>query len=115
MNPKDKIGVTKVALELVPATSMIYEALAMADGARKYGPYNWRENEVQANIYIGAALRHINAWYNGEEVAEDSGVHHLGHAKACLGIILDSLECGKLVDNRPLPAPVGDLLKRNQR
>ncbi len=114
-NPKDQYGKAKVAMELVPATSIIYEALAMADGANKYGPYNWRENEVRAGIYIGAAMRHLSAWYNGEENAEDSGVSHLGHAKACLGIIIDAMECEKLVDDRPVQAPVSELLTKNTK
>ncbi len=114
-NPKDQYGKAKVAMELVPATSIIYEALAMADGAAKYGPYNWRENDVRASIYIGAAMRHLSAWYNGEENAQDSGVNHLGHAKACLGIIIDAMECGKLVDDRPIEAPVSKLLDKKTK
>lgn len=113
-NPKDKIGIKKVPLNLVPATSKIYQALAMQDGARKYGPYNWRDNKVQADIYIAALYRHIDAWYNGENHAEDSGVHHLGHALACLGILVDALETGNLIDNRPTSAPIGDILKRHE-
>ena len=42
-NPKKAHGDLKVPLQLVPASSIVYEALAMEDGAEKYGPYNWRE------------------------------------------------------------------------
>lgn len=73
----------------------------MADGARKYGPYNWRGNAVVARIYIDAAMRHLLAWLEGEETAEDSGVHHLGHAMACCAILLDAQETGNLIDDRP--------------
>ncbi len=102
-NPKDRIGLTKVPLHLVPVAGLIHEALAMKDGAAKYGPHNWREHEVLSTIYVAAAMRHIMAWFDGEELAEDSRVHHLGHAKACLGIILDAMENEKLKDDRPLP------------
>jgi hypothetical protein len=82
------------------------------DGARKYGPYNWREEGVSAVTYVSAAMRHLRDWLDGEEEAPDSGVHHLGHAVACLAIILDSIEVGNLVDDRPLPAPTGAIFER---
>jgi len=73
----------------------------MMDGAGKYSSYNWRDNKVQADIYVDACMRHLLAWFEGEEFAEDSGCHHLGHARACLGILLDAQATGNLVDNRP--------------
>lgn len=72
------------------------------DGADKYGAYNWRAKQVQADVYVDAALRHITAWFEGEELAQDSKVHHLGHAIACCAILLDAQETGNLVDNRPV-------------
>jgi len=111
-NPKDLLGMKKVPLSLVPPSSTIYQALAMKDGARKYGPYNWRANAVIASIYIDAAKRHLDAWFDGEGDADDSGVPHLGHALACVGIIVDAYESGNLIDNRPLPGPAARLLKK---
>lgn len=84
----------------------------MADGARKYGPYNWRTKRVTASIYIDAALRHITAWFDGEELAEDSGIPHLGHARASLAILIDALETGNLNDDRPLPGAAAALIAR---
>lgn len=112
MNPKDLLGMKKVPLSLVPPASLIYQALAMKDGAAKYGPYNWRENKVIAMIYIDACMRHLQSWIDGEEVATDSGVPHLAHALACLGIIVDAKETGNLVDNRPKPGAAPALLER---
>lgn len=111
-NPKDRLGAKKVSLNLVPASSIIYQALAMEDGARKYGPYNWRENKVIASIYIAAAMRHLQSWQDGEEVAEDSQKPHLAHALACIGIIVDALETGNLVDDRPKPGAASALIKK---
>lgn len=111
-NPKDVLGVKKVQLNLVPASSIIYQALAMEDGAKKYGPYNWRENKVIASIYVAAAMRHLQQWHDGEELAEDSKKPHLAHALACLGIIVDAIETGNIVDDRPLPGAATALIAK---
>lgn len=112
-NPKDLIGVTKVPnLSVIPSASLIYEGLAMQDGAHKYGPMNWRTKKVVASIYIDACLRHVMAWYDGEEYASDSGKPHLGHAKACLGILADAIETGNLVDDRPVAGAAAVILER---
>jgi len=101
-NPKDLVGDTKVSLTKLPAVAIVHGAHAMMDGARKYGPYNWRAKKVVAHIYVDAALRHLTAWFEGEELAQDSKVHHLGHAIACCAILLDAQETGNLVDDRPV-------------
>ena len=82
----------------------------MANGAKKYGAYNWRETGVQASIYFEAAMRHLLAWWDGEERAEDSGVKHLAHSAACLAIIFDADSIGKLIDDRPTPGAAAKLL-----
>lgn len=104
VNPKDLLGAKKPDTTKIPTVAQYHEALAMMDGAGKYGPFNWRDNKVQASIYIAAAKRHLDLWFEGEEEAEDSGCHHLGHARACLGILLDALETGNLIDDRPVAA-----------
>lgn len=114
-NPKDLLGIKKVQLNLVPPSSIIYQALAMEDGAKKYGPYNWRENKVIASIYVAAAMRHLQQWYDGEELAADSQKPHLAHALACLGIIVDAKETGNLVDDRPLPGAASQLIARLEK
>lgn len=101
MNPKDVVGMKKVSFTKFPQIALLHGVHAMMDGARKYGPYNWREKAISASIYIDACIRHLNAWYDGEENAEDSGVHHLGHAMACIAILLDALETGNVIDDRP--------------
>jgi hypothetical protein len=78
----------------------MHESLAMLDGEWKYGYRNWREKDVRARIYINAAMRHLAAWAEGQERADDSKVHHLGHARACLGILLDAQANGNLIDDR---------------
>jgi hypothetical protein len=101
-NPKDLLGAKKISLTKFPMAGLLHGAHAMMDGANKYGPYNWREKSVQAHIYVDAALRHLTAWFEGEEIAQDSGVHHLGHAMACCAILLDAQAHKALIDDRPV-------------
>ena len=113
-NPKDVLAASeqRVLLHLIPSPALAHVAQALMDGARKYGPYNWREEGVSAVTYISATMRHLRDWLDGEEVAADSEVHHLGHAMACLAILLDAIEIENLVDDRPLPAPTAAIHER---
>jgi hypothetical protein len=88
-------------MHLIPPAAKIHLALALKNGAEKYGAYNWRDEEISATVYIAAAMRHLDAYLDGEDVAEDSGVHHIAHAMACCALILDGLECEQLIDDRP--------------
>lgn len=111
VNPKDLVAASgKVPIGLVPPALMIETAPAMANGGGKYGPYNWREKDVNMTVYIDAAIRHLFACRDGEDVAEDSGVDHLSHASACLAIIFDARGIGKLRDDRPVAGPSAKLL-----
>lgn len=111
-NPKTVYGKAKPAISLIPAPALLHMADAFADGARKYGPANWRIDPVSTTTYVDAAYRHIMAYFDGRErSAEDSGVHHLGHAAACLCILLDAEEQGTLVDDRPTAGATPQLIK----
>lgn len=101
VNPKDLFGSVKVSFTKVSAIALAHCAFAMMDGARKYGPYNWRAKPVIVSIYIDAAMRHILAFFEGERLASDSKAHHLGHAMACCAILLDAEAHGCLIDDRP--------------
>jgi hypothetical protein len=111
-NPKTAFGVKKVPLHLVPPSSIAYMAMAFADGAKKYGPYNWREKNISSSVYYAALQRHIQSWWDGEEIAEDSGEHHLAHALACIALIVDSKELGTLNDDRPAKGSMSNILKK---
>jgi hypothetical protein len=100
-NPKTAFGAKKIPLEYVPPSAIHALAEAFSDGAKKYGPYNWREKSISSSVYYGAALRHLTAWWDGEDIAEDSGIAHLHHAMACIGMLIDGKSVGKLNDNRP--------------
>lgn len=99
-NPKDLIGITKLRLDLIPSAATRPEAVVMALGAKKYGEWNWRANKVKASIYVAAARRHLMDWFDGQDIDPESGVSHLAHVRACMGILLDAEATGNLVDDR---------------
>lgn len=111
-NPKDAIGSDKLPLHLWPATATVHGSLALLDGAGKYGRSNFRAIGVRASIYYDACCRHLNAWFEGEDVAPDSGVHHLGHALACLAVLVDAMEAGELNDDRMFPGGYRAMVER---
>lgn len=110
-NPKQAYGDKKVPLQLIPPAALIYMGQALKEGARKYGAYNWRENDVEVMTYIGATMRHVAAYLDREDVDPESGNHHLAHALASLAILVDSIECGVSIDNRPPEGAAGKLIR----
>ena len=113
-NPKTASGVNKAPLHLVPPSALIALANAFKDGAKKYGPYNWRKKKISSSVYYAAHLRHMAAWWDGEDTAEDSGQSHIDHAMACLAMIKDGQSIGMLNDDRPPKGAAAELLKDAQ-
>lgn len=99
-NPKDLVGSDKLPIHLFPTTAIATGTVAMLNGALKYGRSNFRAVGVRSSIYYDAARRHLDAWFEGEEVDPDDGVPHLGAALACIAILVDSLAAGNLNDDR---------------
>ncbi len=114
-NPKDRAGARKPPLHLIPPAAEITESLVMALGAEKYGAFNWRSANIRASIYVAAARRHLLQWFDGQDDDPESGVSHLAHARACLGILLDALATGHLVDDRPPKGAAADLIEKFTR
>lgn len=100
-NPKDAVGTKKVPFSTVPAPVIGEIGLAMLEGARKYGRHNYRIAGVRASVYYDAALRHLMAWWEGEDIDPDSGLSHVTKALACLVVIRDAMRNGKWSDDRP--------------
>lgn len=52
-------------------------------GAEKYDAHNWRAGSAWSRYY-GAALRHLLAFWSGEDNDPETGRPHLAHALCCL-------------------------------
>ena len=114
-NPKDRIGQNKPPLHLIPPSAEIAESMVMALGAAKYGQCNWRTSPVRASVYISAAKRHLAQWLDGQDNDQESGVTHLAHARACMGILIDAEATGNMIDDRPPAGAAAELIERHTK
>ena len=99
-NPKTQYGEKKLKMSSTPVMPLQEMGKVFELGAKKYGRYNWRLHAVSATVYYDAALRHLMAWFEGEDTDPESGVSHLAHVMACMAILMDAQKNGKLKDNR---------------
>jgi hypothetical protein len=53
-------------------------------GAKKYAENNWQLVPDGKTRYYDAAMRHLEAWHNGELNDPETGLPHLAHAGCCL-------------------------------
>jgi hypothetical protein len=89
----------KIDLSLIPLISNIEHAKAFMVGEKKYGRYNYCKGH-KASQLVAAASRHLQAWFNGEELDPKDGQHHLGSVMACCSMLLRQKELGTLKDDR---------------
>lgn len=109
-DPKGIVAGDKLPLHMWPATATAAGTVALLNGALKYGRTNWRAVGVQASTYVDAAKRHIEAWFEGEELDPDDGVPHLSAALASLAIIVDARAAGLLNDDRMIAGGYRDFM-----
>lgn len=105
VNKKNAMGALKSPTSAIPPVAIFALGAAMNDGAQKYEAFNYRDSEVTASVFFNAAMRHLLDWWNGENFAPDSKVHHLGHLMACAAIPLDGMAQGNFIDDRPKKQP----------
>lgn len=105
-NVKTAAAVGKPTLSAVPPVALMALGAAMQDGANKYGKFNWRTTAVTASVFYDALHRHLLDWYNGEDFAPDSKIHHLAHLMAGCAIILDAIAADVFKDDRDKTYPI---------
>ncbi len=88
-NPKDSVGCTKPPMHCIPTPVLFEVGMGMYEGGWKYRESNWRIIGVRASIYYDAALRHLTAWRDGEDIDPASKIHHISKVMSCLAVLRD--------------------------
>lgn len=114
-NPKNAVGSAKAPLSCVPTGVLMELGVAMMEGARKYGRHNYRAAGIRTSVYFDAVMRHMIAWWEGEDLDADSGLSHITKAIATLVVLRDCQMNRRVADDRPPPMPDGWLTELHLR
>jgi hypothetical protein len=69
-------------------------------GAAKYAPRNWEKGMAWSRPF-DALMRHLTAWWDGEQCDEETGMSHLWHAGCCVVFLIAFELRGVGRDDRP--------------
>lgn len=91
----------KTRYDLVPTYSLEQWARVLTFGAQKYEDRNWEKGIHYGRCYA-ALLRHMTAWWGGEDIDPESSLPHLAHAMCCVGFLLHYSKHNTDMDDRPV-------------
>jgi hypothetical protein len=90
----------KVGMHLLPPELLEGVASALDFGADKYASRNW-ELGMAWHRPFASLMRHMWAWWRGEDADPESGLPHLWHAGCCIAFLI-AYEQRKIgTDDRP--------------
>jgi hypothetical protein len=90
----------KLRMDLIPVSGINAVAETLTHGAKKYGDRNWENGLLYSRVYA-ALLRHLTAWWGGEDIDSESGLSHLSHV-ATNAFFLVELSNKEGHDDRPM-------------
>lgn len=97
-----KADTGKPGFELLPIWLMDDVNKVLRHGADKYGVLNWQKTEgFKLSRCYNALLRHMFAWWRGEDIDPESGISHLAHAMCNLLFLTYHFRYTKGCDDRP--------------
>jgi len=95
---KDDTG--KLRYDLLPPEALETVVKVYTFGAQKYSPRNWEMGIPWSRIF-GAIMRHLWAFYRGEDNDKETNIPHPAHAVfGCLAL-LHYMRYRKNFDDRP--------------
>lgn len=94
-----KFDAGKAPLSLIDRHAIEQIGQALAFGAKKYAAHNWRKG-IEYQRLLDAALRHLYAFADGEDIDPESGLSHLAHAGCCVVFLLRMIKSRPDLDNR---------------
>lgn len=72
-------GTKPARFDLIPTDAIEKLARVFGYGSQKYEDNNWRKG-YNWSLSYAAALRHLNAFWGGEDLDPESGLPHVSHA-----------------------------------
>lgn len=75
--------------DLLPYEGLSEVVDVLTYGAAKYAPDNWRHVKNPRRRYFAAAMRHLVAWWRGEQTDPETGKSHLAHAACCILFLME--------------------------
>ncbi len=96
-----KNDVDKPDMSLLPRGPLEREAQVLMHGARKYGRNNWRSGFDHTRL-IAAALRHLLAYADGEDLDPETGLCHIDHASCMIHFLSELRFTHPELDDRGL-------------
>lgn len=90
----------KLRVDLIPVSAIRAIARGLTFGARKYGDRNW-ENGLEWSRVYGAAVRHLLAFWDREDIDPESGYLHIDHAITNLAFLVEYVKTHPEMDDRP--------------
>lgn len=95
----------KPPMSLIDRYAIEQIAMVLAFGAQKYDAHNWRKGIAYSRL-IDAALRHLYAFADGEDLDPESGLPHIAHAGCCIVFLLGMMNAHPELDDRYLAEAV---------
>jgi hypothetical protein len=89
----------KPDLSILPIEALEAMAAAFTYGSRKYARNNFKKG-LEVNRTLAAALRHIYAFLNKEDLDPESGESHLAHALAAVAMTVYNIKHNPNMDDR---------------
>lgn len=89
----------KPDMSLLSSISMVELAKVLSFGKEKYAAHNWRKG-ISLTRLNAAAMRHIFAHNNGEDLDPETGLSHLAHAMCCMMFAVELQQTRSDVDDR---------------
>ena len=87
---------SKADWSLVDLSTVEQMAMVLTYGSKKYSRHNY--DKVEPHRYLAALMRHITLWQDGNQLDDETGLHHLAHAMTNLHILIRLEERGIFYD-----------------
>lgn len=86
-NEGKKFDHDKLPYHLLPPELLGATANVLKFGADKYGERNWEKGMAWSRPFA-ALMRHMWAWWSGEDRDSETGMSHLWHASCCIAFLI---------------------------